>query len=475
MMDRGLFLVATLVLFIITFPYILVTNELAIIILHLVLSASTVWIAYTVTFGYNTIRYLSGLFFAFWYAANCFGFARLITVTEFSSGEVVFIYLLTLIAVWGCALGCLASIPRRKKTRSFLGMALVPRIRQISTSLYLWLFTLTVMFAGVEIHFAGGLKDFFLSPYAEIYPPGTENFFFVLRQLLFNGFYYLSLAVAFDRTKSKFAKWLGWTYVFIFYSLAIMRKNTGVLCTAPIVPWLYLYSCYYNVGIRRRHPLIIGKRSVILGLAVGVFLVGFVIAHGVRFTRGEGKIVHFLNVLQDVHVVDSLIKSRTFDHIENFGRILRHYKGNYSFGKNLIQPFVNFIPRAIWQAKPVGLGRRIVIEIYGAPYDTPVSFATSMLGDFYVDFGLIGVIVMPFLMGIVLGSVERLFTTYRQNVYVSFIYLNTAIVFLNLVPTFSGFGIRYIYMLAFWHMVSVLSRIKWGVATAKASVPKDNI
>lgn len=473
-MVKILFVIGITFFFLITLPYILVEYDLiSILLLHFVLSISTVLISYTMLFGKNNLYYIGGIFFVSWYLFNLFGFARLVAIQDFSVNEIIFIYLIVITAVWSCFGGYI--LVRSWKRGSLPGINLLPKVTKVSGNIYVWIFVGVLFLIGFEMWAAGGIERFIAAPYAEKHLPGLENIIFVLRAIFFGGFYFLSLAVIFDSMKGKHIKILACFYIFLFIALSIFRGNTGVLLISAIVPLFYIYARHYSKSPRSTNIFIINKKILHLVIVgVSVLIVSFLVAFTVRLTRAEGglELEHISKMWARYPVIDTLVYSATFNHIESFARILQHYGWPYSFGENLILPFVNFIPRAIWPDKPIGLGRRIVIEIHGAPPDTVVSFAPSMLGEFYFDFGFIGVFFLPFLMGLILGAVESFFRLHRDNVYMSFFYLQATFVFVNLINSFSGFGIRFIYMLLFWYMVSVLSRIRIRQNKNNAAISK---
>ncbi|NMC63413.1 MAG: oligosaccharide repeat unit polymerase, partial [SAR324 cluster bacterium] len=105
--------------------------------------------------------------------------------------------------------------------------------------------------------------------------------------------------------------------------------------------------------------------------------------------------------------LSSLVYGRTFDALENSIRITETYEPGEHLGLNIIvYPATNFVPRSLWPGKPIGLGKRIMFDIYGAPANTPVSFVPGLIGEFYVDFGYFGILIFGLLFGFIIKKID---------------------------------------------------------------------
>ena len=85
----------------------------------------------------------------------------------------------------------------------------------------------------------------------------------------------------------------------------------------------------------------------------------------------------------------------------------------YSFGKAIFwDTLVTIIPRAIWPNKPLAWNNSLNTAMRVSTQDfvvTKYGMAVPSLGEYYVDFGFIGTILMCFLMGIVLKNQTRFY------------------------------------------------------------------
>ena len=80
----------------------------------------------------------------------------------------------------------------------------------------------------------------------------------------------------------------------------------------------------------------------------------------------------------------------------------------YELGKNYwFAPFLNVVPRAIWDTKPIlDIGGQTALTYYGV---VGSSFTRTIIGDFYVNFGVAGVIGGMVLFGVVTALLRRRF------------------------------------------------------------------
>lgn len=87
-----------------------------------------------------------------------------------------------------------------------------------------------------------------------------------------------------------------------------------------------------------------------------------------------------------------------------------HYMTDHQFflGSNVVAIVLFFVPRAIWPSKPTVGGLIIGDDLYSLKVHGTSNLSFFLAGDFYMDFGFLGVIVGCFITGI-------LFTRYLRN------------------------------------------------------------
>jgi len=81
------------------------------------------------------------------------------------------------------------------------------------------------------------------------------------------------------------------------------------------------------------------------------------------------------------------------------------------FGISYLAAVTNFIPRKIWPQKPLGGGPRLKNTIYPGSYVVGAqgnsSLTTGMLTEAYLNFGLLGYIIIPFFWSITAGFLVK--------------------------------------------------------------------
>lgn len=74
----------------------------------------------------------------------------------------------------------------------------------------------------------------------------------------------------------------------------------------------------------------------------------------------------------------------------------------YRYGRTLLVTLLGFIPRSAWPDKPVGIGKELTRYTDGIYYEPNYghSVATTLLGDYYINMGLPGVLIGGLCFGI---------------------------------------------------------------------------
>jgi oligosaccharide repeat unit polymerase len=90
-------------------------------------------------------------------------------------------------------------------------------------------------------------------------------------------------------------------------------------------------------------------------------------------------------------------------------------KLDYLYGESLVTFLIFPIPRVIWPEKPnVSLGPLVRSEIYNLPTKNN-GFPPGLVAEGYMNFGLIGILLVPALYGIVLALFYSVFSSYLHT------------------------------------------------------------
>lgn len=262
-----------------------------------------------------------------------------------------------------------------------------------------------------------------------------------------------------------------------------------------IIPWLYicylgkntilkLIISYLTVGVY----VIRGFRFIIIIMAISFIIVYYrkrmklpkvttllvILCSGLIFIGALGYARNSFRTGVEVNWsefnVDSILYAleSNFDIYKTFYGIVEHYPSEYSytFGKSMIlETITMFVPRAIWPEKPLAVDASVVKAISRSVSEFAINnaaMATPNIGEFYVDFGILGCIVCMFLFGSAAKCTTKFYFIRSSNI-------NYIILYSVIMPTFLQLVIRgympsNFYLVAFllvpFYSIRLVSKIK---------------
>jgi hypothetical protein len=81
---------------------------------------------------------------------------------------------------------------------------------------------------------------------------------------------------------------------------------------------------------------------------------------------------------------------------------------NYLYGRSVWEALLALVPRALWPDKPVyGGSPKVVSEMTGLELSPTTSFGVGQVMEFYINFGMYGLVFGFLLLGWCLGSLDR--------------------------------------------------------------------
>jgi len=184
----------------------------------------------------------------------------------------------------------------------------------------------------------------------------------------------------------------------LFVVWMILRQfSTG--SRTPLVPIALCIAAaiFWRSGARLRRLLIVF--GIPLGL-VGGYCVAAMIVAG----RNEGKLE--LSAVKDTEYVGTeMFRELLFViHAEDHGM-------SPQYGLTYLTQLVNPIPRAFWPGKPVADAGLILARAYGAVSksgEPTMTIAPGFLGEAYMNFSFLGLIVVPAAAGVIVRAWDRL-------------------------------------------------------------------
>jgi len=195
------------------------------------------------------------------------------------------------------------------------------------------------------------------------------------------------------------------------------------------------------------------KRLLILGVAAAISLSLFAVAGAMRqtnlseITLEEASIARAFNA-EDANMLDGfvIVKNVFPQHLD------------FRWGMEHLEILLRPIPRSIWPEKPVGGSYMEYLGLSNANKGTTVGFSPTLFGSFYVDGGLIGIIVLSLIYGRALAGIVKYSISLQPFAGV----IVRAIVCACLIPLLRGGDLAGVYAwigMAFWPCFLLL-RIK---------------
>jgi len=249
------------------------------------------------------------------------------------------------------------------------------------------------------------LRETYLPPYTNIVNSIGDLGFYIYTLY----FVYLLL----PSTKNKRQVLLTWLFLLaIEVGFGLLGGMRGVFLRLIVLPFIVYHYIKQRLSIK--HLLIF--------LLCLMFLISFVIPVMDKyraFSRfvSPGELVSYKELLNSLKETSSLttheespfkkIINRLTD-IDSLSLIVKYTPSiwDFQYGKTFIPLFVGFIPRVLWPGKPkFNLGQRFYIDYLGGNPFSGTSAAVTMVGDFYLNFHVIGIVVGMLLIGIIYKSI----------------------------------------------------------------------
>ncbi|MBI5020380.1 MAG: oligosaccharide repeat unit polymerase [Ignavibacteriales bacterium] len=165
-----------------------------------------------------------------------------------------------------------------------------------------------------------------------------------------------------------------------------------------IMAGVLFFSGFYFMGKEHRQKYRKSISNIFKKIAIFIVAIAFLIigAEFVRSTRGVNEKFHgasqTLEKLGGMSFITPSIYLYLTVHHGVFNQYLKHDGENNFWGSNTFAPLFRIMAK---------LGFNTHVETYQIKYPTPVSANTgTYLREFHADFGLIGVFICPYLLGI---------------------------------------------------------------------------
>ena len=129
----------------------------------------------------------------------------------------------------------------------------------------------------------------------------------------------------------------------------------------------------------------------------------------------KSNIINYFNKTDDASLFLKSID--TFHTYEMYLFVIRDFPEKFEFiyGVSLLKPLFSFIPRAVWEKKPENLTNSLPKLYYGNSRGYNYSSGMTIIGEFYINFGIIGVLFLNYLFGYISGYFVKFFYSNQSD------------------------------------------------------------
>ncbi len=187
---------------------------------------------------------------------------------------------------------------------------------------------------------------------------------------------------------------------FILYILAVLFIILNIIASNPIsTPRFWMGTLFLGVTF-----LIIkwGKNTILFIIAFTLITLLYIFPNADIFSRNRVGGIK----LKSSGIIDSLATSGDFDAFQQLLNTIEFVSvSGISWGKQFLGTLFFWLPRSIWEGKPIGSGALVAS---GVGYDY-TNLSSPMWAEFYINFGLLGVFILFILYGWICSVLQEKF------------------------------------------------------------------
>lgn len=183
-----------------------------------------------------------------------------------------------------------------------------------------------------------------------------------------------------------------------------------LLCCFPFGLSRYMMAAYYGGLIVTIFPDTYKHKWFSIAIIVGIFI----LFPAVNIFRDVQKLRDADSVTKLIYDnISGTYLSGDYDAHQMFISVQRYVKEyGVTYGRQLMGVFLFFIPRSIWPSKPIGSGAEVISALDQAEF---TNVSAPLVSEFYINFGVIGVILGAILLGTLSAKVDREYHDSRRK------------------------------------------------------------
>ncbi|PFA99196.1 hypothetical protein CN383_16220 [Priestia megaterium] len=188
-------------------------------------------------------------------------------------------------------------------------------------------------------------------------------------------------------------------YILLFFTIYLYMVLGGRYRLIMLLISLAFFQFYYHkIRFGRTISLFAGFIFIYMISVLGSNRNSLYFGSSINLTTGIDTIqTNFLSSKGDLNILDTFIKV---------------YEGiptqlPYEYGITFLSILVQPIPRTIFPAKPEYASKIIMESLMPEYYEKGIGFASSILGDFMLNFGILGILIGMLFIGILLRTISR--------------------------------------------------------------------
>lgn len=320
--------------------------------------------------------------------ALCFAHAALL---EFKSGHLMeYGYEIYILLILSSVLMAIGMHTAKKLVKSDFTQLRAFKLTPIAVYILIFVNLLLDLY---KVHSAGGLMAFIYAPYGAKVDSSLLTFFNLFCNILnFTSYFVLPYIFGKYGKKVKIIATLFYIYKMIFGAI---NGSSGSLFS-PILA-LFVFAIFTLKDKADKQKL---KLYVVLAAIPGIIIGMFIRQNRKSVVDAE------LSNFRITAAIDEIMESPTFDCIVNLNSIIKDLPPTYTPGQ-FIYPYIHYIPRSVFHWKPMELGRIVGMKFVGTTEDSLAGFIPSPIGEFYYDFGILGVMSGMLFVGLSMGYLQE--------------------------------------------------------------------